>query len=130
MRAGNRIDAVKFHPASTVSTKDNLFNAIRRFSVRSHEVVTAGAPGGGVINIELKVKLTVEPLLVMYKMGRPGIPRKAEFPTAAPVHDGAVVDTAAVAAVLVARRLNDKREPSLRVNEKFCPAEERAVVSL
>ena len=76
------------------------------------------------------LKLTVDPVFDIYKIGRPGMPRKAELPTAAPVHDGAAVDTAAVAAVLVALRLNDKTEASDKVNEKFCPDAERAVASL
>jgi len=52
------------------------------------------------------------------------------LPTAAPVHDGAAVETAAVAAVLVALRLKDSTEPSDKVKEKFCPDTERAVASL
>ncbi len=80
--------------------------------------------------IAFMVKSTVEPWLAIYKIGRPGMPRNAELPTAALCHDGAATDTAAVAAVLVALRLKDKMEPSLRVNAKFCPAIERAETSL
>ena len=76
------------------------------------------------------VKFTVDPLFAIYNMGRPGIPKNAEFPTAAPVHDGAAVETAAVAAVLVALKLSDSTEPSDSVKEKFCPAPDRAVASL
>jgi hypothetical protein len=47
------------------------------------------------------------------------MPINAELPTAAPVHDGAVIDVAAVAAVLVALRLKDRTDPSLNVKEKF-----------
>lgn len=82
------------------------------------------------MRIDEIVKFTVEPLLFIYRIGRPGMPRNAEFPTAAPVHDGAAVAVAAVAAVLVARRLNESTEPSDNVNEKFCPAPDRAVASL
>lgn len=82
------------------------------------------------IRIDDTVKPTVVPLLAVYRIGRPGIPKNAELPTADPVQEGATVDTAAVAAVLVAFRLKDRTEPSLRLNEKFCPAVDLAVVSL
>ena len=82
------------------------------------------------IVIEENVKFTVEPLFAIYSTGRPGMPMKAELPTAAPVQDGAAIAVAAVAAVLVARRLNDSVEPSPRLNEKFWPPADRAVASL
>jgi hypothetical protein len=58
------------------------------------------------------------------------MPRKAELPTAAPVHDGAGVDVAAEAAVLVAFRLKAKTELSDNVKEKFWPDPDRAAASL
>ena len=70
------------------------------------------------------------PPVAVYNTGRPGMPIKAVFPTAAPVHDGAAIALNAAWVVGVALRLNDKTEPSLRLNEKFCPAPERAVASL
>lgn len=81
------------------------------------------------IRIDEILKFTVDPLLLIYNIGRPGIPRNAELPTAAPVHDGAAVAVAAVAAVLVARKLNDSTEPSDNVKEKFWPDPDLAVAS-
>ena len=90
---------------------------------------TAGAPGGGVINIDEKV-IDFAPADAVYNTGRPGIPKNAVLPTAAPVQEGAVIELNAVAPVGVTRRLNDSVDPSDNENEKFCPAPDRAVVSL
>ena len=90
---------------------------------------TAATPGGGVINIDEKV-IDFAPADAVYNTGRPGIPKNAVLPTAAPVQEGAVIELNAVAAVGVTRRLNDSVDPSDNENEKFCPAPDRAVVSL
>ena len=63
-------------------------------------------------------------------IGRPGMPIKALFPTAAPVHDGAVTALKAVALGLVARTVNVSVDPSVSVKLNGCPAEVFAVASL
>jgi hypothetical protein len=60
-------------------------------------------------------------------MGLPGIDRNAEFPTAAPVQDGAAMDVVVEPLVLT---LKVSVAPSDRVKLKFCPAADRAVASL
>ena len=91
--------------------------------------VTAGAPGGGVMVIAEKV-IDLLPAAAVYKTGRPGIPRNAVFPTAAPVQDGAAIALKAADVVGVTFRLKDRVEPSFKENEKFCPDADLAVASL
>ena len=66
----------------------------------------------------------------VYNIGLPGMPINAVFPTAAPVHDGAVTALNAVDPVGVTFRLKLRVEPSVSEKEKFCPEDERAVASL
>ncbi len=70
------------------------------------------------------------PAELVYNIGRPGMPKKAVLPTAAPDQDGAAVDLNAVVFVGVTLRLKFRVDPSDRGIAKFCPAAERAVVSL
>lgn len=70
------------------------------------------------------------PAAVVYNIGRPGMPRKAVLPTAAPVHDGATTELKALAVVVVTRKLTLRVDPSFSAKEKFCPPAERAVASL
>ena len=81
--------------------------------------------------IEIPEKVTdFAPPEAVYRMGLPGIPRKAVLPTAAPVQDGAVTALKAVDPDGVTLRLNDRVEPSDNAKLKFWPEEDRAVASL
>ncbi len=66
------------------------------------------------------VRFIVPPALV-YKMGRPGIPRNAVLPVAAPVQAGAAAAAIVLAFDEVPESVNEKTEPSDSVIEKFCP---------
>jgi len=76
------------------------------------------------------VTVTVDALVAVYRIGFPGMPRKAVLPTAAPDHDGAATAFRAVAAVELTFTTKPKVEPSLSVKLKLWPDADRARVSL
>ena len=87
------------------------------------------APAGGVILIFEIVSVTVDPLLMVWRIGLPGIPRKLLLPTDAPLQEGAATAVKPVAALELVLSVKLNTEPSESVKLIACPPP-RAAASL
>ncbi len=103
-----------------VKVKDSLLLVDSASATTNLYCPVETTPLGGVTLILDRVKFTVPPAAV-YKMGLPGIPKKAELPVAAPLHAGAATGIIVSVPGELPERVNEKIEPSDNVIENSWP---------